>query len=141
LRAEERNMPSSVWIKAAALWLAILVLAILNGALREKMLIPALGSFAGMIASGIILSVCICLVAFAAAPWYGPLLSDQWLLVGLFWLALTVAFEFGFGRFAQHKTWTELLDAYAFSGGNLWSLVLLVTFLSPWLAAKIRGLV
>lgn len=45
-------MTKTVWLKASALWLAILVLAILNGILREKGLIPALGSFAGFIASG-----------------------------------------------------------------------------------------
>lgn len=134
-------MATSVWLKAAAIWFAILVLAILNGILREKMLIPALGGFAGLIASGAILSGCIFLVAFAVVPWCGPLVSRQWLLVGLFWLLLTVAFEFGFGRFAQHKTWAELFDAYAFRGGNIWPIVLIFTFISPWLAARIRGLV
>ncbi len=139
--ARERNVTTLAWLKAAALWLAILVLAILNGALREKALIPALGSFAGLIASGTILSVCVLLVAFVAAPWYGPLASRQWLWVGLFWFLLTVVFEFSFGRFVQHKTWAELFDAYTFRGGNIWPIVLLVAFLSPWLAAKLRSLI
>lgn len=132
-------MATSVWLKAAGLWLGILVLAILNGALRENALIPAFGSFTGQIVSGIILSVCIFLTAFVAAPWYGPLPSRQWLLVGLFWLLLTLVFEFGFGRFAQHKTWVELFDAYTFRGGNIWPIVLLATFLSPWIAARLRS--
>lgn len=132
-------MTTTVWLKAVALWSAILVLAILNGALREKVLIPASGSFAGLIASGIILSIGIFLAAFAAVPWYGPLTSRQWLLVGLFWLLLTLVFEFSFGRFAQHKTWAESLDAYSFRGGNIWPIVLVTTLISPWLSAKIRG--
>lgn len=134
-------MATTVWFKAAVLWLAILVLAILNGILREKVLIPALGSFAGLIASGAVLSLCILLVAFVAAPWYGRLNSRQWVSIGLFWLLLTVSFEFSFGRLVQHKTWAELFDAYAFRGGNIWPLVLAATFVSPWLAAKIRGLI
>ncbi|MHB8771664.1 MAG: hypothetical protein ACYC7J_11735 [Syntrophales bacterium] len=117
------------------------MLAILNGMLREKVLIPALGSFAGLIASGAILSLCILLVASAAAPWYGPLAFRQWILIGLFWLLLTVVFEFSFGRFAQHKTWAELFDAYSFRGGNLWPIALVATLISPWLAAKIRGFI
>ncbi len=137
-RSGKRNVTTSVWLKAAALWLAILVLAILNGALREKALIPAMGSFAGFVVSGIILSVCIFLVAFLASPWYGPLASRQWLFVGLFWLLLTLAFEFAFGRFVQHQTWAELLDAYTFRGGNIWPIVLAATFISPWLAARLR---
>ncbi len=132
-------MTSIVTLKAVALWFAILVLAILNGTLREKALIPVLGSFSGFIASGAILSICIFLVAFAAAPWYGLLSSREWLLIGAFWLLLTLAFEFSFGLFVQHKTLAELFEAYTFRGGNLWPLVLVVTFISPYLAAKCRG--
>jgi hypothetical protein len=121
--------------------LAILVLAILNGILREKVLVPALGSAAGLVASGILLSVCILFIAWMGAPWYGLLPSRQWFLIGVFWLLLTLIFEFGFGRIAQHKTWTELFEAYTFKGGNIWPLVLLVTLFAPWLMAKIRGFV
>ena len=132
-------MPVNVWLKALALWLAILILAILNGVLREKALIPTMGSFGALIASGILLSACIFLVAFVGAPWYGRLSSSQWLLIGVFWLLLTLIFEFGFGRFVQHKNWPELFQAYTFEGGNIWPLVLVVTLISPWLAARWRG--
>lgn len=131
-------MRVSVWLKAATLWLVILVLAILNGTLREKALIPMLGDVSGLVASGVTLSLCVFIVAFAAAPRYGRMTSRQWILVGLFWLGLTLAFEFGFGLFVQHKSPGALLAAYTFRGGNLWPVVLAVTFLSPWLAAKLR---
>ncbi len=132
-------MTTSVWLKAVLLWLLILVLAILNGALREKALIPQFGSFAGLVISGISLSTCVFLVAFAASPWYGQMNSSQWIIIGLFWFLLTVAFEFGFGRFVQHQEWSELFDAYTFRGGNIWPVVLFSTILSPWVAAKLRG--
>jgi hypothetical protein len=133
-------MASVTVLKAAALWLAILALAMLNGTLREKWLLPSLGSFAALILSGILLSASIFVVALLAAPWYGRLAPAQWLGVGALWLAMTLAFEFGFGRYVQHKAWSELLEAYAFKGGNLWPLVLAVVLISPWLAAKLRGL-
>lgn len=131
-------MTTPVWWKATTLWLVILVLAILNGMLREKALVPGLGSGRGTLASGITLSIGIFLVAFAAVPWYGPLTSRQWWLVGLLWLSLTVVFEFSFGRILQHKTWAELLDAYTFTGGNIWPVVLVVALISPWLSARLR---
>lgn len=134
-------MTTSVWMKTISLWLVILVLAILNGTLREKTLVTVLGDFSGMVMSGAILSVSIFLVALIATPWYGPLSSRQWLLVGLVWLLLTLVFEFSFGLVVQHKTWAEILDAYTFQGGNIWPVVLLITLLSPWLATKIRGYV
>jgi hypothetical protein len=130
----------AIWLKAFALWSAILLLAVLNGALRERALIPALGPFGAFIASGTILSGCVFTVAFLGAPWYGRQPSVQWLRVGLFWLLLTLVFEFGFGRFVQHKPWAELLQAYTFKGGNVWPLVLIAALVSPWLAAKWRGL-
>ena len=133
-------MATSVWLKALALWAAILALAMFNGILREKALIPAMGSFGAFIASGTILSACIFIVAYFAVPWYGEMSSLQWLLVGVFWLLLTLAFEFGFGRFAQHKPWPELLEAYTFKGGNIWPLVLIAILISPWLMAKLRSL-
>ncbi len=133
-------MALSVWAKAAVLWCGILVLAILNGALRDKVLVSSVGSFGAFVASGVILSGCIFAVAFLSAPWYGRLSAAQWFVVGCFWLLLTLAFEFGFGYYVQHKPWAELLQAYTFKGGNVWSLVLVVTLFSPWLAARWRGL-
>jgi hypothetical protein len=135
----DRSEPVPVWLKALVPWLAILVLAILNGILREKALLPALGPFGAHIASGTLLSGCIFAVAFLASRWYGRLSFAQWWLVGLFWLVLTLAFEFAFGRLVQHKPWAELLEAYTFQGGNLWPLVLVATLVSPWLAARLRG--
>ena len=134
-------MSAAVWAKAGALWLAILVFAMLNGTLREKLLVPSLGSFPALLLSGILLSGCIFVVALLAAPWYGRLPSAQWLALGALWLAMTLAFEFGFGRLVQHKPWAEILEAYTFKGGNLWPAVLVVVLISPWLTAKLRALV
>lgn len=134
-------MTLSVWIKLLVPWFGILVLAVLNGILREKMLIPVLGTSSALIASGAILCFCIFAVTFVVVPWYGRLPSAQWLLIGLFWLLLTLIFEFAFGRFIQGKPWRELLAAYTFEGGNIWPLVLVAMLLAPWLMAKWRGLV
>ncbi|MGQ0696687.1 MAG: hypothetical protein ACT4PZ_00455 [Panacagrimonas sp.] len=133
-------MVATFW-KTVALWFVLVVLAIANGTLREKMLIPAMGPSAAMLISGITLSVAIFLVSWFTLPWYGPLPSSQYWLIGLLWLLMTVLFEFGFGHFIAHKSWAELLDAYNVSKGNLWTLVLVTTFISPWLAARLKGAV
>jgi hypothetical protein len=54
---------------------------------------------------------------------------------------MTVLFEFLFGRFVAGKSWEELLQAYNILTGNLWLLVLVVIAVSPYLAARVRGLV
>lgn len=124
--------------RAIALWLGILVLAIANGALREALLIPAVGRTTGLTASGLVLSLAIFAVAVAAVRWLKPPSARGCWRVGVLWLALTLAFEFSFGRLVQHKSWDELLQAYSFSDGNIWPVVLLVTLIAPRLAAALR---
>ncbi len=131
--------PRSILIPATAAWLAILGFAILNGAFREAVLAPALGAPWARIVSGLLLMACVAL----AAGWFTsrrPGLGDRaCLAVGGFWLALTLLFEFGFGRL-QGKSWETLTAAYRFEDGDLWPLVLLVVFVAPWLSGRIaRG--
>jgi hypothetical protein len=59
-----------------------------------------------------------------------PLSSREALGVGGTWLALTVAFEFGFGRL-EGKSWRGLLADYDLRHGRLWPLALLWIGLGP----------
>ena len=125
--------------KALLVWLGILLLAIANGVLREAVLAPALGQPAGLVLSGILLSGLILLTAYLALPWMGRAQRASYLAVGTGWLCLTLVFEFTFGHAVQGRPWPELLEAYRFTGGNLWPIVLLVTAAAPALAARFRG--
>ncbi len=131
-------MPVAITLKAFAIWIGILLLAIANGALREAVLIPKLGAPAGLILSGVLLSALIVVVAYLSLPWLGVRHPLHLWGVGIGWLFLTLVFEFSFGLW-QGKSWPALLQAYTFRGGNLWPVVLLVTTLAPTLAAKLRG--
>ena len=128
-----------LFAKCLAVWSLILVLAFANGALRELLLVPAMGRMAANVASGVLLSLAILATAFLTAPWLGPMKAARRLLVGLLWLALTLAFEFGFGLLVQHKPLSSLLEAYVFRDGNLWPLVLAVTVLAPALMLRRAG--
>jgi len=103
------------------------------------LLLPHFGLAIAFVFSGLLLSLCIVVVAVLLVPWFGQLDASHYFLIGTFWVGLTLIFEFGFGRLAQQKTWTQLLDAYTFRDGNLWPLVVLVIAFAPWLAARLRG--
>lgn len=120
-------------------WLGLLVLAILNGVLRERFLIPHFGLFAGYIVSGLLLCVLVLGVALLVTPSLHYKAVNLW-TVGALWLILTLGFEFTFGLGIQHKSLSEVLHAYTFAAGNLWPVVLLMIFFGPRLAAVIRGL-
>lgn len=133
----EKSMSVKVVAKALVVWLAIVVSAIINGIIRESLLIPGLGSVAGLFVSGLLLSTFIIAVTYLALPWLNIRSTRSLLILGLCWLVLTLVFEFSFGL-AGGKSLDELLAAYTFKDGNIWPLVLVVTVAAPWLASKLR---
>ncbi len=58
--------------------------------------------------------------------------------VGATWVALTVAFEFGFGHYVAKQSWTTLLADYDLRRGRLWPLALAATAAAPALARHAR---
>ncbi len=127
-------------LKPVAAWLAILLLAVANGALREALLVPNLPKPIAYVASGAILSGCVLAVAFALAPWMDLRGTRRCLAVGALWLGLTLAFEFGFGGIVQRQSWNDMLAQYTLRDGNLWPIVLAITFFAPLIAFRGRHL-
>src|SRR5689334_20700210 len=77
--------------RALVVWCGLLVTAIANGAFREVVLIPRIGSQVGHIVSTLMLSIAIVVVAYIAIPWLQPSGSLQAIGIGVGWLALTLA--------------------------------------------------
>ncbi|SIQ16623.1 hypothetical protein SAMN05421647_102542 [Marinobacterium stanieri] len=124
-------------VKALVIWFLILMLAISNGVLRESVLLPTLGLPSGMIVSGLVLCALILIVSYLALPWLAVHKRKQQWALGLFWLFLTLGFEFSFAAL-QGQSLVEVLAAYTFTDGNLWPVVLVVTALAPRLMARLR---
>jgi len=123
-------------LRSLVIWSAILVMAIANGALRQGWLNPTFGEAAGHIISTFVLSAVIMGVTFATISWMGPATrSDLW-TIGVFWLGLTVAFEFLGGHFLFRRSWDLLLADYQIQAGRIWIFVLLSTLLSPPVAGR-----
>ncbi|TQV89861.1 hypothetical protein FLL46_00530 [Aliikangiella coralliicola] len=128
----------NITLKAFVIWLGILILAILNGVIREAILIPEIGKNAGFILSGILLSTCILLVTYFTLPWIGKRSVTTYIFIGIGWLCITLLFEFSFGL-AQGNSWLQLFEAYTFKDGNIWPIVMIVIAVAPYLSAKIRS--
>jgi len=121
-------------------WVVLLIAAIVNGAVREAVVVPMMDPTRARAVSSFSLSASILVLAWFLVPWVGPSSPGQALAVGGGWLGLTLLFEFGFGHYVNKKPWPELLADYNVFRGRLWVLVLIVTFLSPWLIGNLRGL-
>jgi hypothetical protein len=105
-------------------WLGGVLIGVGNGVLREATYARRLGERAGHNVSG-----ATGVAAFAA---YFQWLQRRWplpsrrvaLAVGGEWLAMTVAFEFAFGRLVAKQSWGELLADYDVRAGRTWPFVL-----------------
>ncbi len=64
--------------------------------------------------------------------------SGQALGVGAMWVVLTILFEFVFGHFVMGHPWSKLFTDYNILEGQLWSIVLLWTFIGLYVCFKIR---
>lgn len=124
-------------LRALAVWGLLLLLAVLNGGLRESWLVPALGPLRGHQVSTLLLSAFILGATRAMIGWLAIGSVREALMVGGLWLGLTLAFEFLAGHLLFHRSWPVLLADYDLSRGRIWILVLVVTFLAPTLCRRV----
>lgn len=127
--------------KSILIWLAIIPVSIINGILRESAVAPLIGEKLALPASGLTLSLMIFIICLAFIPLLGKGNRKDYINIGLFWLGLTVIFEFIFGLLVMKKTFADLIKAYNFTSGNLWLFVVLFIAIVPWLSAKIRKII
>jgi apolipoprotein N-acyltransferase len=112
-------------------WLGGPVIGIANGTLREVAYKDRVGELtAHQISTGTAIGL------FAGyfellARWRPLPSAREAREVGVAWLALTIAFEFGFGHYVAHTSWRELFADYDLRKGRLWPLVLAWIVLGP----------
>lgn len=58
-------------------------------------------------------------------------------LTGIFWVILTVMFEFTLGRM-MNRSWASLFQQYDISSGRIWSIFILCLLCLPYLVYTIR---
>ena len=125
-------------IRSFVVWLLFIPLAIANGALRDLVLSPVLGDGPARAVSSLTLSFLILGVTLLLVKRLGVDTRAGYLVVGGFWLILTVLFEVWFGVLVMGHPMDELLKDFNLFRGRLWLIVLAVTFFAPLLASKMR---
>ena len=123
-------------IKSFIVWILFAFLAVGNGVLRQKFVSPKLGGYAGHIISTVMLILLIFIVTFLFVRHLQTSSTKDLLTIGIFWVALTVLFEFGFGHYIAGHPWSKLLADYNIFKGRLWCLVLLNNLVAPIICGK-----
>jgi hypothetical protein len=125
-------------IKYLFLWFPMVIIAIINGTIRQLFFINFTDEL-----SAHQLSVISGITFFAIYVWY---VTGKWRIdsplsaikIGVLWLIMTVIFEFIFGHYVMGNSWQKLLHDYNILEGRLWVVVLFWTTISPFVFYLIR---
>ncbi len=126
-----------IYFYSIIFWFALALVAVINGAIREKIYKPHVGD---------LLAHQISTVVFISAMWslmyvffrkLGFVYTNADLIsIGVGLLIGTIVFEFIVGHYAFGNSWEKLFKDYNILKGRLWSIVLLATVLGPWIVGR-----
>lgn len=119
-------------------WIPLVVIAIINGALRETFYSSHVGELAAHQLSSVSGIVLFGLYIWLVIRRWRPRTGVAAVMIGLIWLALTISFEFGFGHYARGLSWDALLHDYNLLAGRVWVLVLVWVTVAPYLFYRLQ---
>lgn len=114
------------------LWFPMLLLAILNGAVRDLGYKKSAGDLAAHQISTVSLILLFSAYIAVIFRWYLPRSEQEAIYIGILWCTLTLAFEFGFGRF-RGNSWNTLLADYNILKGRMWIFIPLWVLIVPYI--------
>ena len=125
-------------LRGVVVWCAFMAIETLQGILRGIFLVPRVGldlsnKIGWPIAACIVFGVTVLTIR-----WVGLAGTQALLTLGALWAALTLIFEIGIGLLRGLDAAQLIHEINPFSGGLL-VYSLLVVFLSPYFALKLRG--
>jgi len=120
-----------MFYKYCLAWTGMMFLAIANGGLRDLLYKSSLGDLAAHQLSTVLLLLLLAgYFRLLAIRWPLPSARQAW-TVGLAWLLLTLAFEFGFGHYIAGHSWDRLWAEYNLLAGRVWILIPLWVLVGP----------
>ena len=123
------------WLGATVLWMLMMLAETGHAFIREAFIGPMIGAHRAHKAGVLIGSLTVLLIAWAGARrLHAETLRSQ-LMVGSYWVVLTVLFEFSVGR-AMGLSWGRLLSDYNPLHSGLMLIGLAVMFAAPWLTGR-----
>jgi phosphate/sulfate permease len=125
-------------LKYVLAWLPLVMIAMLNGSLREglygkylsELQAHQVSTVSGVLLFGIYIWVLVRLRM--------PASSKQAINIGLIWLGLTVAFEFLFMHYVAGRSWDTLLHDYNIFDGRVWVVVLVWVTIAPYIFYRLQ---
>jgi hypothetical protein len=120
-------------------WVPMVLIAIVNGAIRELGYGKHLGELRAHQVSTMTAVLLFGLYIWALTRLWRIESPGQALTIGFIWLGLTVAFEFLFGHYVMGHPWSRLLHDYSILAGRIWVVVLIWITIAPYVFYRLGG--
>lgn len=125
-------------LRVFAVWLIIICVETVHGIFRTLFLVPLIGDFRARQVGVFTGSLLILFITCLFIRWLRAVNIASLLATGFVWVALTLLFEIGFGRFALGFSWERIASDYDVRRGGFLLFGLIFMLFSPLLAAKLR---
>ncbi len=119
-------------------WFPLVLIAIINGALRETWYgkqLSELRAHQVSTASGVLLFG---LYIWILLRFWKPASTGQALTIGVMWLCLTVAFEFLFFHYVMGQPWSSIWRNYNIFAGRVWVVILMWITIAPYVFYRLQ---
>ena len=121
-----------------ATWFVMLLVSIANGAARDLTYGKNMSELAAHQLSTLMGVLLLGAIIFAFVHFFTPSSGQEAIFIGLFWMALTIAFEFLFFHFIGGHSWSKLLANYNIFEGRVWVVVLAWVAVAPYVFFRIH---
>jgi hypothetical protein len=120
-------------LKYLITWFVMLLVSVVNGTLRDftygqymdELSAHQLSTVSSVLLLGIVMRIFI--------KRFPPIADRHAMAIGLFWMSLTIAFEFIFFHYIGGHSWSELLANYNVLNGRVWLVVLIWVAIAPYI--------
>lgn len=128
----------SLLCRASVIWVILIVTEIFQGIARLRYLARRLGDLRSRQLGVCTGSIANFAIIAASLPWIGASTTTELLAVGLWFCALTLAFETLFGRYVAGYPWSRILADFDPRRGGWLGVGFIAMAVSPLLVARLR---
>lgn len=126
-----------LYLKSFGIWFILAISAIVVATFRVKVLLPPLGEQTAHQLGTILYMIVQFIIIFFFIKKIKVREQKTLLGIGIFWVIITIIFEFIFGHYVMGNSWEKLFADYNLFNGRIWILVLANNIAAPVIAGKI----
>ena len=126
-----------LYLKLFGIWVILALSAIVVATFRNGVLLPPFGEQTAHQLGTVIFLVVQFIIIFFFIKKLKIKDIKTLLRIGLFWIILTILFEFCFGHYVMGQPWAKLFADYNLFNGRLWVIVLINNIAAPIISGKI----